>query len=215
MSVWWSSLPFISQLMFCIAIPSTILLIIQLVMNFTGSDGEDMVEEVPDGLDITDSIEVDSSIDGNADLDDIRDPSAESDLSIAGIFTFRGIIAFLASFSWCTLAIYSAGILAPIALLIGFAVGVAMMFAVAKIVQMLLKLSENGTVKFSDAVGKVGEVYIPIPPARSGTGKVMVSFQGQERECTAQTLSDSEIKTGSQVIVSGYSNEILIVDAIQ
>jgi hypothetical protein len=212
MSIWWAGLPIISQIMLCIAIPSTVLLIIQLVLNFTGGDSEDL----PDEIDITDSIVDVDEIDDMGDIDDIRDTdlSPESDLNIARLFTFRGIVAFLASFSWSALAIYSAGIFAPIALVIGFVIGVAMMFAVAKIVQMLLKLSESGTVKFSDAIGKVGEVYIPIPPARSGDGKVIVNFQGAQRECSAQTLSDTAIATGSKIIVSGFSDEILIVEAV-
>jgi membrane protein implicated in regulation of membrane protease activity len=212
MTIWWAGLPIISQIMLCVAIPSTILLIIQLVLNFTGGDSDDL----PDDVEITDSIFDVDEVDNMGDFDDIReaDLSPESDLSIAGIFTFRGIVAFLASFSWSTLAIYSAGVFAPIALAIGFVIGVAMMVAVAKIVSMLLKLSESGTVKFSDAIGKVGEVYIPIPPARSGDGKVIVNFQGAERECSAQTLSDTAISTGSKVIVSGFSDETLIVEAV-
>jgi hypothetical protein len=212
MSIWWAGLPIISQIMLCIAIPSTVLLIIQLVLNFTGGDSDDLSVD----MEITDSIIDVDVIDDMGDIDDIRDAnlSPESDLNIAGIFTFRGIVAFLASFSWSALAIYSAGIFAPIALVIGFVIGVAMMFAVAKIVQMLLKLSESGTVKFSDAIGKFGEVYIPIPPARSGDGKVIVNFQGAQRECSAQTLSDTAIATGSKIIVSGFSDEILIVEAV-
>ncbi|MDR0987559.1 MAG: hypothetical protein LBL98_07710 [Ruminococcus sp.] len=212
MSIWWSILPLISQIMLCLAIPSTLLLIIQLVLNFTGGDNDD----ISDVDDITDSIADAPDVDNMGDIDDVHDAdlSPESELNIAGIFTFRGIVAFLASFSWSVLAIYSAGVFAPIALLIGFAVGVAMMFAVAKIVQLLLKLSESGTVKFSDAIGKVGEVYIPIPPARSGDGKVIVNFQGAERECSAQTLSDKEISTGSKVLISGFSDETLIVDVV-
>jgi hypothetical protein len=199
--------------MLCIAIPSTILLIIQLVLNFTGGDSD----ELPDGdVDITDSIIDAPDVDNIGEIDDIRDAdlSSDSELNIAGIFTFRGIVAFFASFSWSVLAIYSAGVFAPIALLIGFAVGVAMMVTVAKIVQLLLKLSESGTVKFSDAIGKVGEVYIPIPPARTGDGKVIVKFSGAERECAAQTLSDTAIVTGSKIVVSGFSNETLIVEAV-
>jgi hypothetical protein len=212
MSIWWSSLPVIYQIMLIIAIPSTLILIIQLVLNFVGGDSDDL----PDDVEITDSIIDADDVDNMGDLDDIRDSdlSPESDLNIAGIFTFRGIIAFLASFSWSTLAIYSAGIFAPLALVIGFVIGITMMVAVAKIVSMLMKLSENGTVKFSDAIGKVGEVYIPIPPARSGDGKVIVNFQGAERECSAQTLSDTGISTGSKVIVSGFSDETLIVEAV-
>jgi membrane protein implicated in regulation of membrane protease activity len=208
--------------MYFIAIPSTILLLIQLVFSFIG--GEDADGDIDAG-------DIDTADIGDIDIDDVPDAdidtvdfsemdepppnsNSDSDLNFVGIFTFRGIVAFLASFSWSTLALYSAGLFAPIAVAIGLVIGVAMMFAVAKIIQLLLKLSENGTVRFSEAIGKTGEVYIPIPAARQGEGKILIDFQGAERECSAQTESETPIPTGKRVYVTGFSGEILIVENI-
>ncbi|MDR0943779.1 MAG: NfeD family protein [Ruminococcus sp.] len=217
MSTWWNALPVLSQIMYFIAIPSTVLLLIQLVFSFIG--GEDADGDASD-VDIGD-VDIDDVPDADIDAVDFSEmdeppPNAnnDTDLNFVGIFTFRGIVAFLASFSWSVLALRSAGIFAPIAISIGLAIGVAMMFAVAKIIQLLLKLSENGTVRFSEAIGKTGEVYIPIPAARQGEGKVLIDFQGAERECSAQTESDEAIPTGKRVYVTGYSGEILIVENI-
>jgi membrane protein implicated in regulation of membrane protease activity len=223
--------------MYFVAIPSTLILLIQLVFSFIGGeDGDGDIDDVPDaGVDLDGVPDTDLDFDGvpdaGIDVDGVPDtvidavnfsemdeppPNAdpEVDLNVVGIFTFRGIIAFLASFSWSVLALYSAGVFAPIALAVGFAIGVAMMFAVAKIIQLLLKLSENGTVRFSEAIGKTGEVYIPIPASRNGEGKILIDFQGAERECTAQTTADTTIVTGAKVYVTGYTGEILIVEPI-
>jgi membrane protein implicated in regulation of membrane protease activity len=196
--------------MYFIAIPSTVLLLIQLVLNFFGGDDTDS-----DGGDIDDIPDADPDTTDFSEMDE-PPPNADSnsDLNFVGIFTFRGIVAFLASFSWSSLALYSAGIFAPVAVAIGLVIGVAMMFAVAKIIKLLLKLSENGTVRFSEAIGKTGEVYIPIPAARQGEGKILIDFQGAERECSAQTESDTAIPTGQRVYVTGFSGEILIVEPI-
>jgi membrane protein implicated in regulation of membrane protease activity len=210
MSDWWDSLPLISQIMYFIAIPSTILLLIQLVFSFIGGEDADGdagdIDDVPDvDPDATDFSEMDEPP-PNSDND--------TDLNFVGIFTFRSIVAFLASFSWSSLALYSAGIDPTAALVIGFVIGIAMMFAVAKIVEVLLKLSENGTVRFSEAIGKTGEVYIPIPAARQGEGKILIDFQGAKRECSAQTESEEVIPTGKRVYVTGFSGEILIVESV-
>jgi membrane protein implicated in regulation of membrane protease activity len=99
-----------------------------------------------------------------------------------------------------------------LAIIIGLVVGVAMMFAVAKLIHTLLGLAENGTVRFSGAVGHVGKVYIPIPA--DGVGKIIIDFDGAERECDAATRSEKPLTTETEVIVTGLRGEILIVEAL-
>jgi membrane protein implicated in regulation of membrane protease activity len=211
--------------MYAVAIPSTIILIIQLIMTFTADisdsggadsdisgdiDADTDISGDTDGSDIgcgfadSDSAD-DSDLDGDTDIHELK-----NDLDTVRIFTLRGIIAFLCSFSWCSLALVAVGAPVYFAAVIGFAVGVAMMFAVAKLIHTLLGLSENGTVDFASAVGAIGKVYIPIPPVRSGMGKIIITLQGAELECSAETLYDEAIPTGTEVVVTEVDGETLI-----
>ncbi|MBQ1398189.1 MAG: hypothetical protein IIY89_06820, partial [Clostridia bacterium] len=62
-------------------------------------------------------------------------------------------------------------------------------------------LNENGTLQMESAVGKVGEVYITVPPEMSGTGKVNVIIQGRMTEAEAMTDCDRPLKYGEPVEV--------------
>jgi membrane protein implicated in regulation of membrane protease activity len=215
MVAWWDGLPLFSQIMYVIAVPSTLILLIQLVLSFFGDN------------DISDEADVSGIGDSDTDFDDVSNgiddgdftPEAaehaenmDADLSAMRVFTFRGIIAFLCSFAWSALAVFATGAPFFLALIIGFAVGVAMMFAVAKLIHTLLGLAENGTVRFDEALGHVGKVYIPIPAG--GSGKIIIAFDGAERECDAENHGDKPLATDTDVRVTGVSGEVLIVEAI-
>jgi membrane protein implicated in regulation of membrane protease activity len=140
--------------------------------------------------------------------------SGEHSFSTLRLFTFQGILAFLASFSWISILCISGGINALIASAVGASIGVLMMFAVAKLIQLLMKLSDDGTVDFNNAVGIRAVVYIPIPGNLAGEGKVMAEFQGAERECDAITALPGTIPTGTEVIVTSIKGNTLIVERI-
>jgi membrane protein implicated in regulation of membrane protease activity len=140
--------------------------------------------------------------------------SAERAFSTLRLFTFQGILAFLASFSWISILGLSGGLNALIATAIGVAIGVLMMFAVAKLIQLLMKLSDDGTVDFNNAVGIRAVVYIPIPGNLAGEGKVMAEFQGAERECDAITALPDTIPTGAEVVVTSIKGNTLIVERV-
>ena len=63
-----------------------------------------------------------------------------------------------------------------------------------------------------EAVGLRADVYLRIPAARSGRGKVQVSVKGSVHEIDAVTDSDTEIATGGQVeIVEVLGDDLLLV----
>ena len=51
------------------------------------------------------------------------------------------------------------------------------------------------------AVGKTGEVYIPIPPKGKGRGKINIIVQDKYVELDAVTNSEETLKTGETVRV--------------
>ena len=89
-----------------------------------------------------------------------------------------------------------------------------MMFFHGFLFLMLNRATESGTLVMENAIGNVGETYLPIPPRRTGYGKVQIRVQGGLRELGAVTDDDEQIATGTLVTVESIvSGETLVVKA--
>ena len=88
---WWNSLGFASQVFYCIAIPATMVLLIQTIMMFLGF-GED-----GDGAD---ELDFDDALDEGISDSDFSEAQEAFGLEGLRIFTIRGIIAFFVVFGW-------------------------------------------------------------------------------------------------------------------
>lgn len=115
---WWGSLGVAAQIFYCIAIPATLVLLIQTVLMFLGledGDASDIGDGVPDA-DVSDGVFGDDSVSDMSDL---------AGLSSLHIFTVRGIIAFFVVFGWVGIVMESfnvnLAIIIPVAALCGFA----------------------------------------------------------------------------------------------
>ena len=65
------------------------------------------------------------------------------------------------------------------------------------------KLQSNGAINIKNAIGKIGTVYLTIPPRRSGFGKVNVLVQERYAEYDAVTDGDEPIPTLAEIEVIG------------
>jgi hypothetical protein len=83
---------------------------------------------------------------------------------------------------------------------LAIAAGVSSMFLVAWMMQGLYRLRSEGTVRIERAVGAPGTVYLTIPAAKSGVGKVTLKVQDRTMEYLAVTSEQSEIPTGAKVV---------------
>ena len=72
---WWNGMTLLEQILACIAVPSTLLLVIQLIMTIVGL-GDDSDGDVPDDLE-----------------DDVSFDDADGDIGLR-VFTIRGLTAF-------------------------------------------------------------------------------------------------------------------------
>jgi hypothetical protein len=222
-SAWWAALNLFEQILYCIAIGSSVVLILQIVMifagGFSGADGVDGGFSNPSD---TSGIDADLSGADGIDGSDLADLADGADMPIGGdgsigtlkLFTFQGIVAFLATFSWITILCLSADFNIIAAVMVGLGFGIIMMFAIAKLIQLLMKLSDDGTVDFENAVGVRATVYIPIPGDLSGEGKVIAEFQGAERECSAITAGKDPIPTNADVLVTSVRGNTLVVERV-
>ncbi len=201
---WWNSLSLVAQIFYCIAVPSTLVLIVQTILMFIG-----MSEEADaDGADADVSDDVD--VDGNEDVgfDEDLDPNGFDGLRI---FTVRGVIAFLVIFGWVGALLESMNVALWINIPVSSVCGFAMMVLLAFIFKAIMNLRSDGTIDIRNAVGTAGKVHLTIPPARMGEGKVHILLQGSYVERDAVTDEPDPIPTGSEVVVVRVSGETTLV----
>ena len=201
---WWNSLGLASQILYCIAVPSTLVLLIQTILMFLGfDDGPDGDVEVDiSEPDVGEGVFGDNSIEG-------WEPS--SDLGSLHIFTFRGIIAFFVIFGWVGIVMQSYNVNLPITIIVATVCGFAMMIGIAFLLRLVMRLKNSGTADNRNAIGAAGKVYLTIPPSRSGEGKINIMLQGAYVERNAVTDETESIPTGCEIIVVGTSGETSLV----
>ena len=140
---------------------------------------------------------------------------AEAPDSALHLFTVRGVVAFLVLFGWGGLCLCQAGVPGFLAVFLAIPIGFAGMVGIALAVREVLRLQYDGTLDLRNAVGLTGQVYLTVPPARTGEGKVTVSVPEQLRELDARTDFPAPIPTGSPVRVSGLAGrDTLLVEPI-
>ncbi len=204
MQAWWDALDILGKIFALIAIPSTLILIVQTVLLFLGIGGE---------ADGDAGADVDTDVDaGGVDFDDAGDVdgymSAEPGLKI---LSARTIIAFLAVFGWVGIELLKLGANSVVAIAVGFVSGFVIMLIMAILIRELFKLQSNGNVDIKNAIGCSGSAYIPIPAKRNGKGKVTVTFQNTTCELEAVTDEENDIPSYSEVVVIGVSGRDTLI----
>ena len=228
MSAWWQTLTALEHVLLYVAIPATLLLLIQTVLLLIGGS----VDGGGD-LDAGDGVEVDLDGDGIPDLvlpdpDGCGDPLShgeggvpdnEPDSASPGqglhLLTLRGVVAFLTLFGWGGLWLCQLGLPQWLAVFLAVPIGLAGMVGVAVILQQALRLQYDGTLDPHNAVGLCGCVYLTVPGRRAGVGKVNVTVQEQLREFEALT-DGGPISTGRPVRVVGLlEGGALLVEEVE
>lgn len=191
---WWNELLLIQQIFALIALPSTLLIVIQTVLMLIGIGG-DGGAEVDADVDLDDGIEVPD--DGLA------------------IFSVRGVTSMLCITGWVAVALLETSLPQGVSIAIAILCGVATLIGMAYLMRAVYRLQSSGNIDIENCVGKIGEVYIPIPSAGNGSGKVNLTVQEKFSEFTAITTAADELKTGAFVRVVAVSQSgVLVVEPI-
>lgn len=211
---WWNSLSLAAQIFYCIALPSTLVLLVQTVLMFIGL-GEDADGDVDVDTDVDADVDADVDVDLDGDIPDgdegfLATVDAEGFAGLR-VFTVRGIIAFLVVFGWVGVVMETAGITLWLTLPVATASGFAIMLLLAFIFKALMKLRSDGNTDNRNAIGTAGRVHLTIPPSRTGEGKVHVMLQGSYVERDAVTDEDTPIPTGSEIVVVRVSGGTTLV----
>ncbi len=236
MAEWWEGLSTLVRVLYCIAVPATLLLLLQTILSISGFGGDSDVNisdtsgldmgggdfggdigdigDISGGdIDLSADVSADTGTDFSHDTDvGSGDVQVHGSYSSLQLFTVQGIVAFFAVAGWVSIAAISGGIPSAGAIPLGIIAGFFAMYGVAKLVQISKKLTENGTIDFRNALGETAAVYIPIPPSGEGEGKVTLTLQGRFMECSAVTNEREMLKTGTVVRVTDLNGEVLVVE---
>ena len=204
----------------CAAFGGTIL-ILQAVMTVVGFGGDALHTDVAHdfGHDFGGDAHADAGgLDSDTGADVHADASAGSSEAHHGgsyghgssrlfaMLSFRGIVAAMAFFGlggWT--AQQSAELPIQTVLLIAVASGGAAMYGMYLLMEWLASLHAEGTVRMDGALGQPAIVYLRIPGARSGAGKIQIDLQNRTMEYLAETAGEP-LPTGARVVVVGIVN---------
>ena len=186
----FNSLEPLQKFFWTIACCASLVFIIQTIMTFVGLGTDTDVDAGP--------------MDGSVD--------SMEDGALSGVFSFRNLINFLLGYGWAGVLLKDTVENGWLLQIIAIAVGLLFVLAFVFMFRQVMKLSHDGSFKMQEAVGLKADVYLRIPAARSGRGKVQVSVKGSIHEIDAVTDNDTEIATGGQVeIVEALGDDLLLV----
>jgi membrane protein implicated in regulation of membrane protease activity len=184
---WWNGLELAQQIFALVGIGSTVILVIQMAMMLFGL-GDD----------------------SDADMDDVDDIGDGDGLAL---FTVKGIVAMLCITGWTGVIFLGTEMATALAYILSFLCGFATLVVMAYVMKAMSKLQSSGNIDIGNAVGKVGQVYIPIK--QGGSGKVNITIQGQYSEFSAISTANETLPTGSYVrVVAVDEAGTLVVEPI-
>jgi membrane protein implicated in regulation of membrane protease activity len=186
MKEFFASMDATQQMYWYIAVIASIIFIIQTVMTFIGADSDT-------GMDA----DFDSNLDG-----------ADHPVQL---FSLRNLINFFLGFGWTGVSLYAYIDSKLLLGIIAFIVGLIFIAVFFLVIKMLMRLSEDNTFNIEDTIGKTADVYMNIPAAKSGKGKVFISVKGTTHELGAVTASADNIKSGAIVKVLAIEGDMLLV----
>lgn len=155
---------------------------------------------------------------GASDVDmeaDISDVDADDGGVGFQFFTFKNVIAFFTIFGWTGILCIDNELSTIVTIFISSFAGLLMMILTSLLFFWMHKMAESGTLRIKNAIGAIGEVYLPIGANRSSIGKIQIKVQGSLRELEAVTDSEEILSTSTIVkVVEIIGSELLLVEKL-
>jgi len=184
----WSELDLMSMVYWLIAAPATLVFAFLLVLTIFSSDADTDVQT------------------------DLDHSFGDGDGIPFQLLSLKNIVGFFTMFGWSGLGFLSTGMSPFLVIFFSFICGFLMMLAMATLFYLMSKLAESGNMNIRKAVGRTGEVYLPIPAKRKGMGKIQITVQGTLQTLDAITDDQEAISTSSIIQVTDViNNQILLV----
>ena len=192
---WWAELSLVMKILWSVTLTASLVFIVQSVLTFLGADADADFD-----------VDVDTSVDGS-DLSNIDGGS--------NLYTLRNFVNFILGFGWSAILLQDSISSVALLILVSALIGAALVAAVMYLFKWLAGMQQSGNINLQKAAaGCEGKVYLTIPGARSGTGKVQITISGAVREYDAMTESEEPLKTGVPIRVVDCldANTLLVED---
>ena len=155
---------------------------------------------------------IDADLDFDAGLGGGDAPSAE-----VGVLSLQTLSAFFMASGWSGFAaLRLLGMDMTGAVIMAVIAGVAFAWMLMWLMQKMLMLQNSGNVVIGQTVGLAGDVYIQVPPAGKGTGRVRLVLWTRQREFNAAQSGAEPIATNTRikVVQADPTTNTLIVETI-
>jgi len=170
------------KILWGVTLTASLIFIIQSIMTFIGADADTDFD-----------VDIDTSMDG-ADLSNIEGGS--------NLYTFRNLVNFTLGFGWSAILLKENISSTALLILVSTLIGVALVALVMYLFKWLAGMQQSGNINLQrSATGCEGKVYLTIPAARKGMGKVQITISGAVREYDAVTENEEPLKTGASIRV--------------
>lgn len=195
-ATWWAGLSLVMKILWGVTLGASLIFIIQSILTFVGADADSDFD-----------VDVDTSLDGS-DLSNIDGG--------ANLYTFRNFVNFILGFGWSAILLQESISSKTLLIFVSTLIGVALVAAVMYLFKWLAGMQQSGNINLQkSASGCEGKVYLTIPAARSGVGKVQITISGAVREYDAITESEEPLRTGSPIrVVDTLDANTLLVEEI-
>ena len=195
-ATWWASLSLIMKILWAVTLSASLIFVIQSILTFVGADADSDF-----------STDVDVSGDGS-DLSNIDGGS--------NLYTFRNFVNFILGFGWSAILLQDSITSVAVLILVSALIGIALVAAVMYLFKWLAGMQQSGNINLQKAAaGCEGKVYLTIPAARAGIGKVQITINGAVREYDAMTENEEALKTGTPIrVVDTLDANTLLVEEI-
>lgn len=188
-TAWWGALAGPDKFFWAIALLTSALLLLQLLLSLLGFDHD---------------ADLDTDIDTDIDHGDGT-----------GVLSLRTVTAFLAGFGWGGVIAMDHGMSVFAATVIALASGGAMMAMVFFLMQAVYSMRYSGNLDYRNAVGSHGSVYLPIPPNMQGLGQIEVLVQGRLMTVQAMTRASDRLPNRARVrVVEQLDPQTLLVEPL-
>lgn len=192
-ATWWADLSLVMKILWGVTLAASFIFIIQSILTFVGADADSDFD-----------VDVDTSMDGS-DLSNIEGGS--------NLYTFRNFVNFILGFGWSAILLQESIPSKALLIFVSALIGIALVAAVMYLFKWLAGMQQSGNINLQkSAAGCEGKVYLTIPPARSGMGKVQITISGAVREYDAISESEQPLPTGTpiRVVDTMDSNTVLV-----
>jgi len=189
MEAWWDSLTTALQVFYAIAIFTSALMVLQLLATILGiGDGD-----ADGGFDHADGV-------GDAGVH---------------VLSVRTVVAFFTGFGWGGVVALRQGMSLAGAIAVALVAGSVLMLAVFFLMRALFAMRYSGTLDYRNAIGNVGNAYVPVPGAMAGPGQVEVLVQGRLAVVRAFTRTAETIPTRAPIrVVDVLDQQTLVVEPL-